>query len=79
MASHSAEPQLLSMTPSCLQNQYHLGDSHTTPSPAANTSLSEEEEFGAEAQGKNMKKERKQKPWRNAAYWLCWFECQWPP
>jgi len=35
MASHSAEPQLLFMTPSCLQNQYHLGDSYTLPSPAA--------------------------------------------
>jgi len=35
MASHSAELQLLSMTPSCLQNQYHLGDSYTLPSPAA--------------------------------------------
>ena len=35
MASHSAEPQLLFMTPSCLQNQYHLGDPYTLPSPAA--------------------------------------------
>jgi hypothetical protein len=35
MASHSAEPQLLFMTPSCLQNQYHLGDSYTLLSPAA--------------------------------------------
>jgi hypothetical protein len=35
MASHSAEPQLLCMTPSCFQNQYHLGDSFTLPSPAA--------------------------------------------
>ena len=34
MASHSAEPQLLCVTPSCLQNQYHLGDSYTLPSPA---------------------------------------------
>jgi hypothetical protein len=33
--SHSAEPQLLSMTPSCFQNQYHLGDSYTLSSPAA--------------------------------------------
>jgi hypothetical protein len=33
MASHSAEPQLLCMTASCLQNQYHLGDSYTLPSP----------------------------------------------
>jgi len=23
------------MTPSCLQNQYHLGDSYTLPRPAA--------------------------------------------
>ena len=28
------EPQLLFVTPSCLQNQYHLGDSYTVPSPA---------------------------------------------
>uniref|UniRef100_A0A8C6GL60 Uncharacterized protein n=1 Tax=Mus spicilegus TaxID=10103 RepID=A0A8C6GL60_MUSSI len=34
MASHSAEPQLLCETPSCLQNQYHLGDPYTLPSPA---------------------------------------------
>jgi hypothetical protein len=34
MAFHSAEPQLLFRTPSCLQNQYHLGDSYTLPSPA---------------------------------------------
>ena len=26
--------QLLSMTPSCLQNQHHLSDSYTLPSPA---------------------------------------------
>lgn len=25
---HSAKPRLLSMIPSCLQNQYHLGDLH---------------------------------------------------
>jgi hypothetical protein len=35
MTSHSAKPQLFFMTPSCLQNQYHLGDSYTLPSPAA--------------------------------------------
>jgi hypothetical protein len=34
MASHSAKPQLVTMNPSCLQNQYHLGDSYTLPSPA---------------------------------------------
>ena len=34
MASHSAKPQLLCVTPSCLQNQYHLDDPYT-PSPAA--------------------------------------------
>ena len=34
MASHSTEPQLLCVTPSCLQNQYHLGDPYTLPSPA---------------------------------------------
>ena len=34
MASHSVEPQLLWVTPSCLQNQYHLGDSYTLPSLA---------------------------------------------
>ena len=34
MASHSPEPQLLFMTPSCLQNQYHLGNSYTLPTPA---------------------------------------------
>jgi hypothetical protein len=27
--SHSAEPRLLCVTPSCLQNEYHLGDSLT--------------------------------------------------
>lgn len=27
-ASHSANPQLLPMTPSCLQNQCHMGDSY---------------------------------------------------
>jgi hypothetical protein len=31
MASHSAESQLLCVTPSCLQNQYHLGDPYTLP------------------------------------------------
>jgi hypothetical protein len=31
LASHSAKPQLLSMTPSSLQNQYHLDDSYTLP------------------------------------------------
>jgi hypothetical protein len=35
MASHSAEPQLLCVTPSCLQNQYHLGDPYILPSLAA--------------------------------------------
>jgi hypothetical protein len=35
MASHSAELQLLCVTPSCLQNQYHLGDPYTLQSPAA--------------------------------------------
>ena len=34
LASHNVKPQLLSMTPSCLQNQYYLGDSHTLPSSA---------------------------------------------
>jgi hypothetical protein len=34
-ASHSAESKLLFMTPSCLQNQYHVGDSYTLLSPAA--------------------------------------------
>ena len=34
MTSHCAEPQLLCMIPSCLQNQYHIGDSYTLPSPA---------------------------------------------
>ena len=29
LASHSAEPQLLSMTPACSQNQSHLADSYT--------------------------------------------------
>jgi hypothetical protein len=32
MASHSAVPQLLCVTPSYLQNQYHLGNSYTLPS-----------------------------------------------
>lgn len=32
LASHSVKPQLLSMTPSYLQNQYHLGDSFITKS-----------------------------------------------
>jgi hypothetical protein len=31
-ASHNTKPQLLSMTPSYLQNQYHFGDSYTLPS-----------------------------------------------
>ena len=35
MAFYSAEPQLLFITPSCLQNQYHLGDSYILPSAAA--------------------------------------------
>jgi hypothetical protein len=39
MASHSAEPQLLCMTPSCLQNQYQLGDSHTLPSSATSRGI----------------------------------------
>lgn len=30
VASHSAKPRLFSMTPSCLQNQYHMRDSQTT-------------------------------------------------
>ena len=30
LASHSAKPQLLSTTPLCLQNFYHLGAPHTT-------------------------------------------------
>jgi hypothetical protein len=34
MDSHRPEPQLLWMTPSCLQNHYHLSDSYTLPSPA---------------------------------------------
>jgi hypothetical protein len=32
---HSAKPELPSMTPSCLQNWYHLGDFCTLPSSAA--------------------------------------------
>jgi hypothetical protein len=35
MASHSAEPELLCLTPSGLQNQYHLGNPYTLPSPVA--------------------------------------------
>jgi hypothetical protein len=35
MPSLSAQPQLLCMTPSCLQNQYHLGDPYILPSPPA--------------------------------------------
>ena len=35
MASHSAELQLFFMTLSCLQNQCHLGNSYTLPSPAS--------------------------------------------
>jgi len=34
MAYHNAEPQLLCMNPSCLQNQYHLGNLYTLPSPS---------------------------------------------
>jgi hypothetical protein len=34
MASYSVEPQLLCVTTSCLQNQYHLGNSYTLSSPA---------------------------------------------
>ena len=34
MASHSAKPQLLCVTPLCLQTQYHLGNSYRLPSPA---------------------------------------------
>ena len=34
LASHSAKPQLLSMSPSYLQNQYHQGNSYTLLSPA---------------------------------------------
>lgn len=30
LASPGVKPQLLSMAPSCLQNQYHQGDSYTT-------------------------------------------------
>lgn len=30
LASHRIKPQLLSITPSCLQIQYHLHDSYTT-------------------------------------------------
>jgi len=33
--STTAKPQLLSKTPLCLQNQYHLGDSYKLPTPAA--------------------------------------------
>lgn len=36
LASHSAKPQLLSMTSSYLQNQYHLGDFYTLPSTKYN-------------------------------------------
>lgn len=32
---HSVKYQLLSTVPSCLQNQYYLGDCHTLRSPAA--------------------------------------------
>jgi hypothetical protein len=35
MVSHIAKPQLFFMTPSCLQNQYHLGDSYKLPDSAA--------------------------------------------
>jgi hypothetical protein len=35
MASHNAKPQLFFITPSCLQNQYHLGESYTLPSTVA--------------------------------------------
>jgi hypothetical protein len=34
MVSHSAEPQLLFMTPTCLQTQYYLGGCYTLPSTA---------------------------------------------
>ena len=37
-SSHSANPQLLFMAPSCLQNQYHLGDTHYQM-PAKDTTL----------------------------------------
>jgi hypothetical protein len=35
MTSHSVKPQLFFMTPSCLQNKYHLGDTYTLPNEAA--------------------------------------------
>jgi hypothetical protein len=35
MASYSASSQLLFTIPSCLQNQYHLGDSYSFPSTTA--------------------------------------------
>jgi hypothetical protein len=35
MVSHSAMSQVFFMTPSCLQNQYHLGDPYTLPSTVA--------------------------------------------
>jgi hypothetical protein len=38
-ASQSAKHQLLYLSPSCLQNQYHLGDSYTLPSPTATQSM----------------------------------------
>jgi hypothetical protein len=40
LASHSAKPQLLTMTPSCLQNQYHLADFYTLPTAAAAQAIS---------------------------------------
>jgi hypothetical protein len=35
LTSQTAKPQLIFMMPSCLQNQYHLGDSYTLPSTDA--------------------------------------------
>ena len=37
LASHTATPQLLSMIPSCLQDQHHLRDYFPVPSLAAST------------------------------------------
>jgi hypothetical protein len=35
LAAYSAKAQLMLMTPSCLQNQYHLGGSYTLSRPDA--------------------------------------------
>jgi hypothetical protein len=57
---HNANPQLLSMTPSCLQNQCHIDDSYTTKFGCQCKATSRTQLLYAELKGNTSQKTSRQ-------------------